>query len=168
MRHIWSGIVLAMAFLAATTFDASADSSDCQLVAFSKLPMTFGIDGRVNVPVLINGQTERLLVDTGALVSMVNLSTAKLPGMRIFGSGRLSIEIYGGLKSNGFVFVQNSTFGDMSPGYHPFFIVPDNALPDVSGLLGADVLKNFDVEFDFANSQLMIFSQNHCPGRVVY
>ena len=166
MVRTWAGLVFAVVLFTSPVF--AADGSDCQLKAFSRVEMTVDPGGRVSIPVSINGQSVRLLVDTGAFVSMINLSTAKLPGMRIFGSRRFAVEIYGGLKSNGFVFVQNSAFGDMRPGYHSFFVAPDAAFPDASGLLGADVLKNFDVEFDFANSQLAFFSQDHCPGRVVY
>ena len=166
MVRVWAGLVFAVMLAATPAF--AADGADCQLKAFSRLEMTFGPDGRVSIPVSINGQSVRLLVDTGASISMVDFPTAKLPGMRIFGSPRVAVEVYGGFKSHSFVFVQNSAFGDMSPGYHPFFVAPRGAFADSSGLLGADVLKNFDVEFDFANNQLAFFSQAHCPDRVVY
>lgn len=163
-----AGFAFVLALTVASGACADADGSNCQLTMFSKLPLNFDLGGRVNTPVTINGQAVNMLIDTGAPFSVVNQTTASLPGMRIFGSGRLQIELYGGYKSHAIIMVQNSAFGDMRPGFHPFFVVPDALTPGVSGLLGADVLRNFDIEFDFADSQLDIFSQDHCPGRVVY
>jgi hypothetical protein len=161
--------ILVVAMFIAAGNGAVADDANCQLTNFAKFDMDVDGSGRVNVPISINGQTVHFLVDTGAAASIVSASTASLPGMRIFRSGRVYMELYGGSQTNAFVFVQNSAFGDMKPGYHPFFVVPDSRFPSgVAGLLGSDVLQNFDVEFDFANSQLGIFSQNHCAGRVVY
>src|SRR6185312_15919031 len=36
------------------------------------------------------------------------------------------------------------------------------------GILAGDLLTQFDVEFDFAAKKLNLFSQDHCPGKVVY
>jgi hypothetical protein len=36
------------------------------------------------------------------------------------------------------------------------------------GVLAGDLLMLFDVEFDFAKRKLNLFSQDHCPGKVVY
>jgi predicted aspartyl protease len=37
-----------------------------------------------------------------------------------------------------------------------------------SGAIGPDFLRQFDVEFDFAAQKMKLFSQDHCPGQVVY
>lgn len=38
----------------------------------------------------------------------------------------------------------------------------------IGGTLAADLLRHYDVDIDFANRKLNLFSQNHCPGKVVY
>ena len=35
-------------------------------------------------------------------------------------------------------------------------------------MLGADLLKLYDLDIDFASQKLSLFSQDHCPGKVVY
>jgi hypothetical protein len=38
----------------------------------------------------------------------------------------------------------------------------------LGGSLGADLLLRTDVEFDFAQRKVNFFSQDHCPGQVIY
>jgi len=40
--------------------------------------------------------------------------------------------------------------------------------PDFGGLLGPDILRLFDVDLDPAANRMKLFSQDHCPGNVVY
>jgi hypothetical protein len=47
-------------------------------------------------------------------------------------------------------------------GVHP----PEGS--NFDGVLAGDLLGQFDVEFDFADKKLNLFSQDHCPGKVVY
>jgi hypothetical protein len=39
---------------------------------------------------------------------------------------------------------------------------------EYDGILGAEMLQNFDADFDFAAGKLNLFSQDHCPGKTVY
>jgi hypothetical protein len=38
----------------------------------------------------------------------------------------------------------------------------------VAGTLAPNLLKGFDIDFDFANKKVNFFTQDHCPGQVVY
>ncbi len=38
----------------------------------------------------------------------------------------------------------------------------------VQGLLGPDMLGNFDVDLDFAHSEVHLFDRNHCVGKIPY
>ncbi len=61
------------------------------------------------------------------------------------------------------------SFGGASFQNWEFLVSPDFMLPgDASGLLGANVLKAFDVDIDYVNSKLSFFDPDHCPGKVVY
>ncbi len=46
--------------------------------------------------------------------------------------------------------------------------VETRAIADADGTLSPDVLRDFDVDIDFAHDSLSLISQDHCPGRVVY
>lgn len=48
------------------------------------------------------------------------------------------------------------------------FYVDDFGGEFFDGLIGADILKNYDVDFDFARGQFGLFAPDHCPGKVVY
>ena len=54
-----------------------------------------------------------------------------------------------------------------------FMVLPgeDSGGPEIEqfgGILGSDMLRNVDVDFDFAAGKLNLFSPDHCPGNVVY
>ncbi len=44
----------------------------------------------------------------------------------------------------------------------------DKSPQEFDGILGAEFLRNVDLDFDFAANKLNIVSQNHCEGKVVY
>jgi predicted aspartyl protease len=48
----------------------------------------------------------------------------------------------------------------------PFMVLNEAAISD--GLLGADFLYYFDLDFDFAKAKLNLISPDHCKGKVVY
>jgi len=138
------------------------------LMRFAKLDMTFDEGGRVNVPMTIGGKDVNLLVDTGGVQSMLTASTATAFGLEIRHS-RNWFTFFGGEMTNAFVVVNDSRFGGMNAPRLQLYVVSDGrAPPGIGGLLAPDVMKNFDMDFDFANSALSLFSQDHCPDRVVY
>jgi predicted aspartyl protease len=160
---------LLLVFLAmlASTAPALADES-CQLVQVAKFNMTITGDGRVNVPMTIGNRDVNLLVDTGAAISTLTETTVATFGF-IPEKSRFSFRMYGGGELTKFVFVHNVSLGGMRASEVGFFVMPDMAgTPVLGGFMGADVLQNFDVEFDFAHSALNWFSKKHCPERVVY
>src|SRR5262249_21782194 len=57
------------------------------------------------------------------------------------------------------------TYRDVS-----FMIAPSRTDidPSTSGTVGSDILRNFDLDFDFANKKFNLFSPEHCVGQVVY
>jgi predicted aspartyl protease len=167
VKQVFGGAVLALALLAAATPSAKADHFNCQLIAFSSFTMNAEPAGRVTIPIPVNGQTIQLLVDTGASVSIVNQTTAALSGSRVFREPG-PVEMFGGYETHDYIILENPIFGHLKSSAHSFFVVADAVLPTVSGLLGGDILKNFDADFDFANKRLTIFSHDHCPENVVY
>ncbi len=39
---------------------------------------------------------------------------------------------------------------------------------DFGGILGSEMLRNVDVDFDFSANKVNLFSPDHCAGNVVY
>ena len=60
--------------------------------------------------------------------------------------------------------------GDMHANEVRVLVWPSPMSSDgrVAGVLAADLLRHFDVDIDFGAHKLNLFSQDHCPGRVVY
>ena len=60
--------------------------------------------------------------------------------------------------------------GDMTTNNLRMLVWPspmsENGL--IGGVLGADLLRHYDVDLDFGAHKLSLFSPDHCPGKVVY
>jgi predicted aspartyl protease len=143
------------------------NAPSCRLLRRASLDMEMDDTGRITVPVTINGTARQMLVDTGAVESMVTVRTIKdlnLPmvtprnGIRMEGIGRTLGDKVTDIAEFG--------FGQMKGKNFRFFVLYD--LMDSAGLLGPDFLQPFDTDFDFANAKLNLISPDHCPGEVVY
>src|SRR6202044_3825356 len=60
--------------------------------------------------------------------------------------------------------------GPVHVTYTEFIIAPSisDEGGNVAGVIGYDILKHFDLDFDFGSDQLNLFSPDHCEGKVVY
>jgi predicted aspartyl protease len=139
----------------------------CQLLRKALLDMDMDDSGRITVPVGINGVEKRMLVDTGATESLIaapavadlKLATRGAPNgayMQGFG-GRIDAQV---------VDVAEFGLGRMKGKNFTLFV--ETGYLDADGLLGGDFLYFFDLDFDFANAKLSLFSPDHCPGKVMY
>jgi predicted aspartyl protease len=147
----------------------AADGEHCKLLMATSLDMGFDSGGRPVVPVSVEGQDEKMLVDTGGVYSAVTENTATAlhlhkdtidPGQIYMVSGKSLAKV---------ATAQSFKIGRMQLQRYRFLTLPNDELPqDVSGILGPDVMHRFDVEFDFAGRKMNVFSQDHCEGNVVY
>src|SRR5262249_38061454 len=64
------------------------------------------------------------------------------------------------------------TLGNLHASNVDFMISRDNPFgegnKEIAGLLGADILSNYDVELDFGADKMTLLSPDHCPGKVIY
>jgi hypothetical protein len=158
---------LAACFALALTA-TSARAEDCQLKLFASLDVVES-DGGLIVPVTLQGQPGGYMtLDLDGIVSGVTEDLAKrfdlhrqaidqqtfiyLSGQRIFQKGEINIQLGG-------------SRGDSWMGIIPKYATSD---PRVIGILGMDVLSQFDLELDFAHHKLNLFSPDHCKGQVIY
>jgi Predicted aspartyl protease len=156
---------LAIAFLAAS--GAAAAAEDCTLAIVSKLPMDIVNAGVMTVPVTLNKKPFQMLVDTGDYYSIITTRTAKLLDVNPVPAGNFLLRGWGGTKIDRFVNLDQFGFGRLSRDRTQFMVTPRDEL-NFDGLLGADFLYFFDLDFDFAKATLNLISPDHCKGKVVY
>jgi predicted aspartyl protease len=159
---------LGAAALVAWATPALADPPPCGLQQAASLEMNIEPDGTVAVPVSIEGHPARLLVDTGSVYSSINSVLVDELGLKRMLAGK-TFELLGHVPL--YTIVEPSSFriGNLSANRIGFYVAPASAINlDAGGLLGPDIMSNYDVEFDFAHARFNLFSQDHCPGQVVY
>jgi predicted aspartyl protease len=141
---------------------------DCRLKQFETLDLASETDGEVSVPVTLNDLPGRWLIDTGNVRSMISEATVKKLDIR----ERMSftpMEMFGGRPVLQEATVDSLRIGQMSSRNFSLMVAPPEFLPsDTIGILSPDIMASYDVEFDFAAGQFKMFSQDHCPDKVVY
>jgi predicted aspartyl protease len=146
----------------------TAFAEDCMLQKLASIPIEPSRSGSPVLTVKLNGAERRFLVDTGSRSSAIARPTAELLGLTPWA-------IPGGERYVGGQLIDRAvTVAKLQLGVHTasnvnLMLMPTGTLPDdQDGLLGAGLLMNFDLDFDFANHTLNLFSPKHCKGRVVY
>ncbi len=148
--------------------DALADG--CQLIRVVQVPMSIDVTGRINVPMTVGGKMLNMLIDTGGVDSMLTQSSADaltltpllLTGGRVTGVGGYHVTHY--------VRAKDIEFGGLKAETMPFLVQPDGEqmTSDVDGILGPDILRAYDDDFDFAASKFSLFHADHCEGNHVW
>lgn len=159
---------LALAFAILSSVPARAADDDCRLRRITSLAMKTDIVGRPLIPVRVAGADKMFLVDTGGAYTMLTHDTAR--EMRLPSSP---------VEPRQFVFVNGASaertarapfqLGRLPFGARTFLVTPASLeIPGADGALGPDIMRNFDIEFDFAARRFNVFSSDHCEGGVVY
>lgn len=158
----------AIAFSVLMSAPAAAD--DCQLKQVASLPVTWTTNGHMSIPVDMEDTRKNLILDTGAPASIINKSAAEelhLVRARIFRGTFIN--------SSGGSFDERATVRSLTIDHlhaeNTDFLVSDSPISSddtVDGLLGVGLLQSQDIEFDFADNKINLFSQDHCPGKVIY
>lgn len=183
MRLNAHSVVLALLFSLALGCPSASADGVCQLTRVAALPLTASPGGSMTVPMTVAGRTMNLAVDTAGISTLRAdiVDNSRLPiqesRYRItFHDPRLNfvdmMKQIDTASTNRFIVIENAELGTLKAPKLAFFPAPASWLRtfygDADGVLGADTLKNFDVEFDFANSVIYLYLQNHCPGQVIY
>lgn len=155
---------LAFAFLTAS---GAAAAENCSLSIVSTLPMDIVSGGVMTVPVVLNNKPFHMLVDTGDYYSIITARTAKILDVKPEQAVNFTLKGWGGTVIDHFVNLNQFGFGRLSRGKTQFMVTSRDEL-GFDGLLGADFLYFFDLDFDFAKATLNLISPDHCKGRVIY
>jgi len=140
----------------------------CQLVRVAALDMTV-IHDRITVPATINGHDVRVALDTGGEFSAIDPDAVAPLGLREISLSGNAVQLFGGFRLSSAARADSFELGKLTSEHMSFSVFPPHFFPDgVAGLIGADVLGNFDVEVDFANSKVNLFRRNDCGEKVIY
>ncbi|HEY4115251.1 MAG TPA: retroviral-like aspartic protease family protein [Rhizomicrobium sp.] len=154
---------------AVAAFSSPVQADDCRLQRIASLDMQQAENG-ILIPVTIEGTSKLMLIDTGAPLSTMDpkvtgdlhlITERVVQGMMYTSSGRQFTLL---------ARIHDLSIGDMHAGNLKFLVWPERMWSDdkVAGTLGADFLRHYDIELDFASHKLNLFSQDHCEGKVVY
>ena len=153
----FAGVLVA---LAATALAGTA-RAECKLDTLAELPITIE-HGQPMISVTVNGQPERLVVDSGAFSNMLTPQGAAKAGVALH-PGPANLNVYG---VGGSVLVNIGTAKTFQMGNVPIpdldFLVAGPLSKGADGLLGQTVLRVVDVEYDFPHHMLRLFKPAGC------
>jgi hypothetical protein len=161
----------ALCWLAAAMASAGpAMADDCKLTQVASLDAAWTKNGDFVVPISIEGKTKMVTIDVSEFKSGLSVSaiaelglkhTAMNPNYRVKMVTNESITYEAA--------AEPVDMGGLSIHRMKFLAAPDDTFPaGVDGIISADILGNYDVEIDPAHMKVNLFSQDHCPGQVVY
>lgn len=167
MRHGTRVILFTLTALFIGTAGA-AMAADCStLQQLASIPLTSNGDAML-VPVSINEQPRFLLLDTGGSITQLTAATAQDLDLPVMNSDIQLFDIDGHESHLG-TRVRHFAIGNLNARNISFPLNPAPSFGDkIAGLLSLDLFTAYDVDVDFANARMGYFSQDHCPGKVVY
>jgi len=158
------GVLVSVLIAAAAVFPnaaAAKDSRRCTLAQVAELPVM--MDG--TSPIIetsINGQTARLIVDTGAFFSLVTPRAAERFGLNpialpdwFYLRGAVGRTSASAGNAKEFV-IGKSKLAKVD------FLIAGDTLGEADGVLGQNILGQFDAEYDLANGVVRLFKAEGC------
>jgi predicted aspartyl protease len=163
-------IKFSLALLAAILISGAAQAQDCSLKLITSIPMLDDKDGMVMVPATLGDKQTAMLVDTGGVFSMVGQHIVDELHPDVSNLATAGLRLVNGKSLKQIAEIEPFAMGNMRTHGFKFLVLPDGVVgpKDLDGTIAPEILANFDVEFDFAHKKLNFFSQDHCPGKVVY
>jgi clan AA aspartic protease (TIGR02281 family) len=158
---------IVMAALAAFCLASAAQADPCKLTRVTMLDME-SHDGHADIPLTINGETEKFVIDTGGAVTAIASEAAGKLGLPRHVQNHSAQVIFGGAPITQYVAISRLTIGTIKGFNVNMAVLPDGVMEGEDGLLGVTILGAYDIDFDFASGKFSMFSQQHCYGGVVY
>jgi predicted aspartyl protease len=150
---------------------ASAQAACPPLTVVTSVDMRVGADGRAYVPARIADTPRSMLVDTGGFFTELTQAAADELKLSTRHTGLVVIGVSG--DTTDVAARAAFTLGSLHAASMDFMIMPSvhRLAPDISdaaGILAPNLLRSYDVEFDFAGRKFNLLSQDHCEGKVLY
>jgi predicted aspartyl protease len=141
----------------------------CHLTRIAQLDMTIDTTGRIEVPMTVAGQRLNMLIDTGGVNSSLTAEAVDTLGLHPEIFNNVKIVAFGGQVIDHYVTAHDIDFGGLRAHSMTFLVEPRGRMfSDVQGILGPEVLRAYDDDFDFANGKFSLFERSHCGGNLVY
>ena len=166
MRHLlWAAVCLPLLMTAAS---AAENCGPLHLVSRVDLVPNKNATAEF-VPVEIAGVPKLMLLDTGAPYSTIS---KKVTEELKLSTRESKIKLYTVTGAYGHMETQVPVKMGNMKGDIRLIVVPvlDSFYEEslFAGLLGSDVLVNFDVSIDFGTHRLDLIDKNHCEGQAIY
>jgi predicted aspartyl protease len=120
-------------------------------------------DGRIKIPVTVEGRLLSFVVDTGGTVTTIKRDQTQGLGLAPSQTSRKIIGVAGS-SMNVFVISSEFSIGELRFKNLPIY-EESRALAEADGTLAPDVMRDYDIDIDFAHNSLSLISQDHCPGQ---
>lgn len=143
---------------------AQADVPGCTMVKIADLPVRV-VRNKLIVDGLINGQKAGIVLDTGAMMTLIlrpatdwlGLQRQEARGYRIFGiGGETQVES---------VLIDDFRLGQASRKGWRMLVAGEHSFGDEAAvMLGEDFFDQVDVEFDLAHNAVRLFQPKNCDG----
>lgn len=160
-----------LAGLSTVLAPARAEDEACHLTRVAHVDMSIDGSGRIGVPMQIAGKTVNMMIDTGGVNSLLTPAVVQDLGLEAEPIGpQLRITNFGGYRIDKYATAHDVDFGGLKAHSMPFLVSPPELGlgPEIQGILGPEVLRAYDDDFDFANGTFSLFQQNRCDGSPVY
>jgi len=146
----------------------NAEAQDCQLKQYDSLPLSI-VNERVLIPVKVGDVQKDFALQFGNALNGMSEATVKE-----FGLSKRTIDTNLNVVRDQVKITYLTRAPQFQLGRIPLknveFIVLPSALDrdGIAGDIGLRLLSKADIELDFAGKKFNLFSQDHCPGKVVY
>lgn len=148
-----------------------ARADDCKpltlITSLDMVPVTN--DAAVIVTAKIDGNDERMLLDTGGFFSTISDKTAAALNLDTRTTGLQMIGV-SGHTTNVAARARSFALGRLQASNIDFMIDKDQGgwKNEIDGIIAPNLLTRYDVELDFAAHKVNLLSQDHCQGKVIY
>jgi predicted aspartyl protease len=172
MRAMRRSVILATLLMSAANAVPAAGAQCGALQLLTSLDVKPDQAGRPMITATINDKPVALLVDTGGGLSSLTKRTVRELNLQTAAS-RIQLKNIAGGSKNLEVRLPSIMLGGLRLE-GPYFMVlpgPDEGGREIEtfgGLLGSEMLRNVDFDFDFAANKVNLISQDHCAGNVVH
>ena len=144
-------------------------AADCGLSRLARVPISMSEGGLPVIPVTVNGRELHFVVSASSTYSGIAPAAAQALGLREMATSN-HVEIFSGDKEiTHYVEVAGLAIGSLKATRYPLVVLLAQGVgKGIDGMIGVDLLRQYDAEFDFPHGEFSLYSQKHCKGDVVY
>ncbi len=156
----------AAALFAALAAGPAAAAGACHVGIIAELPVTMSGE-QPTVPARINGHDVRFVADSGAFFSLISPASAAEFDLKLLPAPFLEVEGVGGNVRAFVTTVKTFTHAGVDIPRVDFIVGGSDTGRGTVGLLGQNILRLADVEYDLANGVIRLMRPKDCGDRVL-